>query len=153
MNYSVYKILLNMILEEEDNFKILLNADNTLGLNVTYDEVINYLEFASDEASLSGPIIGSVIITEGDILSILKIINELKKYEGEYILYINGDNLGTITFLVNTVNYIYENLGIKVRIKIDYNNNYNEYVDNLVTIIGSESFILETEIDFTNAFC
>lgn len=147
---SVYSSLLEIINNELDSFDTLISADNVLGLNVSSEDIINYLEFASDNTSLNGNIMGNIIITEGDILSILKVLNDLKNYNGEYLLYINGDNLGTITYLVSRVNKIYKDNFINVVIKIDYSENYNEYVNELVTIIGSEEFILESENDFSN---
>jgi len=151
MNNSIYKMLLNKIEEEKESFDMLIDADNVLGLNVSSEDVINYLDFASDDKSLNGPILGNVIITEGDILSILKIINDLKNNKGEYILYINNDNIGTITYLVSRANKIYKELEMDLLIKIDYSDNYNEYLDSLVTVIGSETFIKESELDFNNA--
>lgn len=151
MNNSIYKMLLNKIEEEKESFEMLISADNVLGLNVSSEDVINYLEFSSDDKSLNGPILGNIIITEGDILSILKIINDLKNNTGEYILYINNDNIGTITYLVSRANKIYKELEMDLLIKIDYSDNYNEYLDSLVTVIGSETFIKESELDFSNA--
>lgn len=148
---NIYKMILDKILNEIEAFNTLISADNVLGLNVTSDEIINYLEFASVGNSLSGPILGNVIITEGDILSILKIINDLSNNTGEYILYINNDNIGTITYLVSRANIIYKELGLDLVIKIDYSNNYNNYIDTLVTIIGSDEFINESKVDFNNA--
>lgn len=148
---SVYKRLLEIINYELDSFDTLISADNVLGLNVTTEEIINYLEFASDFNSLKSPIIGNIIITEGDILSVLKILNDLKNYNGEYILYINGDNLGTITYLVSRANIIYKENNLNLLIKIDYSENYNNYLNELVTLIGSETFIEESFKDFSNA--
>lgn len=151
MNNSIYKRLLNKIIEENESFSMLIDADNVLGLNVTVEDIINYLEFASDDNSLNGPILGNIIITEGDILSILKILNDLKNNTGEYIIYINNDNIGTVTYLVSRANKIYKDLGLELAIKIDYSDNYNEYLESLVTVIGSEAFIKESELDFNNA--
>lgn len=148
---SIYKKILEIINAEKEAFDTLISADNVLGLNVTSEDIISYLEFVSDDNSLSGPIIGNVIITEGDILSVLKIINDLKNNTGEYILYINDDNLGTITYLVSRANMIYKEFGLNLIIKIDYSDNYNAYLDTLVTIIGSLEFIEESKLDFSNA--
>lgn len=148
---SIYNGLLNMIMAEKENFDVLVSADNVLGLNVTSEDIINYLEFSNGNNSLNSPIIGNVIITEGDILSVLKVINDLKNNTGEYVLYINDDNLGTISYLVGRANRIYKNLGINIIIKIDYSKNYNEYLDTLVTVVGSKEFNKETEFDFSNA--
>jgi len=148
---SIYKKILEIINAEKEAFDTLISADNVLGLNVTSEDIISYLEFVSDDNSLSGPIIGNVIITEGDILSVLKIINDLKNNTGEYILYINDDNLGTITYLISRANMIYKEFGLNLIIKIDYSDNYNAYLDTLVTIIGSLEFIEESKLDFSNA--
>lgn len=151
MTNSIYKKLLNMIMVEKENFDILVSADNVLGLNVTSDDIVNYLEFAPESNSLNSPIIGNAIITEGDILSILKVINDLRNNTGEYILYINDDNLGTISYLVGKANKIYKELEKELVIKIDYSINYNNYLNTLVTIVGSKEFNRETEKDFSNA--
>ena len=146
----IYKNLLAMIELEQENFSILVDADNVLGLNVTSEEIINYLEFANNENTLDRQIIGNKIITEGNVLSILKIINDLRNYIGEYLLYINNDNCGTITYLVNCANKIYKTLGINVHINIDYSLNYNIYLNSEVTIIGTSEFILSSKKDFVN---
>lgn len=148
---NVYKKLLDKINVEKESFSMLVSADNVLGLNVSVEDINNYLEFAGDDNSLNGPIIGNIIITEGDILSVLKILNDLKRYNGEYVLYINNDNIGTISYLVNRTNTIYKELGINIKINVDYSNNYNEYLNELVNIIGSKKFIDECSKDFTNA--
>ena len=148
---SVYKRLLDLIIKEKESFNTLINIDNVLGLNVNSEEIINYLDFASDLNSLNAPLIGNVIVTEGDILSILKIINDLKNYEGNYLIYINDDNIGTISYLIDRANIIYKELEINVSLKIDYSENYNHYLNTLLSVIGSNSFILETSLDFTNA--
>lgn len=151
MTSSIYKKLLNMIMAEKNNFDILVSADNVLGLNVSSDDIVNYLEFSNDLNSLSNPIIGNVLITEGDILSVLKIINDLRNNTGEYIIYINDDNLGTISYLVGKANKIYRELEKDISLKIDYSKNYNAYLNTLVTIVGSKEFNKETEKDFSNA--
>ena len=148
---SVYKKLLDYINSERESFNMLVDADNILGLNVDSEDIISYLEFASDNNSLNGPILGNVIITEGDALSVLKIINDLKTLHGKYVLYINDSNIGTITYLVSRANLCYKDLGLDIIIEIDYSENYNKYLDTLVTVVGSEEFVLESEIDFTNA--
>jgi len=148
---SIYKRLLEKILEEKESFDTLISADNVLGLNVTSEDIINYLEFANDDNTLNGPIIGNVIITEGDILSILKIVNDLKNYSGEFTVYINEDNLGTNTYLITRANQIYKEYNMNLNIKIDYSENYNLYLKTLVTIIGSKEFIEESKMDFDNA--
>ena len=151
MTSSIYKKLLNMIMAEKNNFDILVSADNVLGLNVSSDDIVNYLEFSNDLNSLNSPIIGNVLITEGDILSVLKIINDLRNNTGEYIIYINDDNLGTISYLVGKANKIYRELEKDISLKIDYSKNYNAYLNTLVTIVGSKEFNKETEKDFSNA--
>ena len=150
MNNNVYLRLLNIINRDKKSFNILVEADNVLGLNVTIDEIIDYLEFANMDKLINGTIIGNILITEGDVLSILKIIHDLIYYRGEYIIYINGDNVGTITYLVTKANEIYKSLGLELFIKIDYSENYNSYLNSNVTILGSQDFINSSCDDFKN---
>ena len=147
---NVFNKLLEYINLEQDAFNTLINADNTLGLNVTVDDIYNYLEFTNTDKLLSNNIMGNIIITEGDVLSVLKLIHDLVYYNGEYILFINDDNRGIITYLVKRANQIYNELGINVNLKIDYNKNYNSYINNAVTIIGSNDFVNTACKDFTN---
>jgi len=149
MNNNLYKRLLEFISEERESFDMLIEADNTLGLNVTCEGIFNFLEFLNDLSK--NVLAGNIIITEGDILSILKLIKDLMYYEGEYTIYINDDNLGTNTYLISRANKIYKELNINVEIKIDYSDNYNSYINNLVTLYGSENFVETANIDFPNA--
>ncbi len=151
MNSDVYKNLLSIIETDYESLQMLVEADNVLGLNVSIDDITSYLEFFNKDKALVNPIVGNTIITEGDILSILKIINDLVYYEGEYTLYINDDNIGTITYLVKCANYIYNTLGKNIHINIDYSDNYNKYVNELVTVIGSNEFVLASSKDFNNS--
>lgn len=151
MKYDIYKRLLKVLLKEYESFEMLISADNVLGLNVSSDDIINYLEFSLNGQTLSAPILGNIIITEGDIISILKILNDIAYYENEYILYINNDNIGTITYLVSRANEVYKELNVNVKINIDYSENYNAYLNELVTIIGSDDFVNTACNDFVNA--
>lgn len=151
MKNKVYQKLLDVIKNELGSFDTLISADNVLGLNVTSEDVINFLEFSNTDKVLSAPIIGNILITEGDVLSVLKIISDLQYNTGEYVLYINNDNVGTNTYLVNRANKIYQELGIELVIKIDYSDNYNAYFDSLVSIVGGNIFNSECETDFSNA--
>ena len=150
-NNSVYKRLLEIIKSEENDFKTLVDADNILGTSVTSEEILNYLEFTQDENVLNAPIVGNILITEGDILSILKIIHDIVNYSGKYIIHINDDNLGTNTYLVKLANKIYQELKVNVILEIDYSKNYNKYLNDLVTIIGSDNFVKTVAFDFPNA--
>lgn len=148
MNNDIFMNLLNKIMEEKESFDMLIDADNILGLNVSSEDIINFLEFNNSSELLSNSIVGNIIITEGDILSILKLIHDLVYYEGEYILYINNDNIGTITYLVSRANQIYKNFNIDVSITIDYSDNYNKHLDEQVTILGSSNFVNTAYADF-----
>lgn len=148
MNNAIYKRLIGYINEENDAFKTLVDTDNVLGLNVTVDDIMNFLEFTNAELTLSGPLVGKVLITEGDVVTILKIIHDLPAYEGEYTLFINGDNIGVITYLVDRTNKIYDDLKCNVKINIDYSDNYNNYLNSLVTIAGSDDFVKSAAKDF-----
>ncbi|MBE6156507.1 MAG: hypothetical protein E7161_02055 [Firmicutes bacterium] len=151
MANDFYIKLLKYISQEREAFNILVATDNALGLNVTSDDIINYLEFFGDNNNFQSSLIGKIIITEGDILSTLRIIYDIKDYQGEYTLYINKDNVGTNAYLVSRANQIYKELGLNLNITIDYSDNYNKYLNDLVTIVGSETFVNTASIDFTNA--
>ncbi len=151
MNNNIYKRLLEIIKSEEEDFKTLVDADNILGLNVTPEDIINYLKFSQDEKVLNDSIIGNILITEGDILTVLKIIHDIVNYSGKYIIYINDDNIGTNTYLVKLANKIYQELNLNVELEIDYSKNYNKYLNELVTIIGSDNFVKTATNDFPNA--
>ena len=151
MSNNVYKRLLEIIKSEEEDFKTLVDADNILGLNVTPEDIINYLEFTQDEKVLNDSIIGNILITEGDILTVLKIIHDIVNYSGKYIIHINDDNIGTNTYLVKLANKIYQELNLNVELEIDYSKNYNKYLNELVTIIGSDNFVKTVAMDFPNA--
>lgn len=148
MNNDVFINLLNKIMEEKESFDMLINADNVLGLNVSSEDIINYLEFNNSSETLTNSIVGNIIITEGDILSILKLIHDLVYYNGEYYLYINDDNIGTITYLVSRANDIYKEFDLDVHITILYDENYNKYIHEQVTILGSSDFVNTAYIDF-----
>ena len=83
MNNDIFMNLLNKIMEEKESFDMLIDADNILGLNVTSEDIINFLEFNNSSELLTNNIVGNIIITEGDILSVLKLIHDLVYYEGE----------------------------------------------------------------------
>lgn len=147
---SVSSNLLSKILLEKEDFDMLINADNVLGLNVTSEDIINYLEFTTTDQVITSPIIGHSIITEGDILSILKVVLSLSKYEGTYKLFINEDNMGTNAYLVSRANNCYKDLNLNVDIDLDFSENYNKYVNEMVTLVGSKDFIETASKDFNN---
>ena len=149
MNNLIFLNLLNIINDDIDTFNSLVLYDNALGLGVTTDDITNYLEFDnSDSNILSQNIESNIIITEGNVLSILKIIHDLANYEGDYILYINTENMAINTYLITKVNYIYKELELNVHIILDYSDNYNKYLNNKVTLIGSNDFINTACKDF-----
>lgn len=151
MNNGIYSVLLEYIQKDEEAFNALVNSDNIYGLGTTKEEIIEYLEFTNEDYVLSSKINNNVLITEGDILSVLKIIHDITYYEGKYILYINNDNAAIITYIIKCVNRIFENYNLKIRIKIDYSRNYNDYLNIPVTLIGSEDFVNTARKDFSNA--
>ncbi len=143
-NNTIYKKLLKLINDESDAFKTIVNLDD-----LSEEEILSYLEFVNTPKEL-GPIVGNILITEGNPLSIIKIINDLSNLEGEYTLFINSTNLGTNTYLVDKANSIYKELNLNLNINIDYSQNYNHLIGNLVNIIGSEDFTSTVHLDFLN---
>ncbi len=150
INNGMFIRLLECINNDREAFDLLVKADNTLGLDMTTEDIINYLEFTNVNSLLSKELTSHIIITEGDILSVLKIVHDIVSYRGDYILFINEDNAGTITYLVNKSNDIYGEYNLDVKINIDYSANYNRYVDSSVDIIGSEIFVKTASKDFNN---
>lgn len=150
MNNDIYLKLLEIISADREAFDTLVNADNALGLNLTSNDIVNFLEFSAINKPVSYQIVGSTIITEGDILSVLKILRELVFYEGKYLLFINDDNRAINTYLVNKTNKIYKEMGINLEVEIDYSKNYNKHLNELVTAIGSEEFVNTVSKDFNN---
>ena len=148
MSNDIYSIILKIIMEQQREFIAIVNADNVMGLNVNSQDIIDYLEFNSSSELLTNNIIGNILITEGDIITTLKIIHDLVDYHGNYVLYINGDNKGTISYLVTIANRIYDEYGIDVHITIDYDDNYNNYLNKQVNIIGSSNFVNTAYQDF-----
>lgn len=148
MENSLFTKLLEIINNEREDFEILVNADNILGLNVSVDDILNYLEYCFEETTLKVQLKGNIIITDGDILSILKIIHDMIYYEDNYILYINENNMGTIAYLISRVNSILEEFEINTLIKVDYSRNYNKYLDKYVNIVGNENFVNMVKLDF-----
>lgn len=151
MENNFYIDMLKYISAEREAFDKLVSTDNVLGLNVSSDDIISYLEFAREDDNIKNPIIGNIIITEGDVLSVLRIIYDIMNYEGEYTLYINEDNVGTITYLISRANILYKEYKLNLFLKIDYSENYNKYLDEIVTIIGSYEFVSVASKDFKSA--
>ena len=148
---NFYIKLLEILLKEKDYFVKLVNSDNYLGVNAHSDDILNYLEFSNNDNNLSKELTNNIIITDGSILTILKILNDLKYYRGEYIIYINNDNIGTITYLVDRANRIFKDYKVNVKIKIDYRENYNYYLNSIVNIIGNEKFVNICSKDFIDS--
>lgn len=147
---NVFVALYNKILSDKDDFNLLMKVDKIINLNIGVDEILNFLEFSNDIKNLNGDINNNIIITEGDVISILRIIHDLAYNTGYFLLYINDDNKAIITYIVKNANSIYKELNIEVEIKIDYSKNYNNYLENDVTIVGSEVFVNTAKEDFAN---
>ncbi len=150
MNNGIYELLSQKIINNIDEFNNLLNLDNPLGLEPTTNDILEYLEFTNTETVLNDNNFNNVIITEGDVLSTLKIIHDLSFYEGSYILYINDNNKAINTFLIRLACQIYNEYELNIKIKIDYSKNYNDFLEVPVTLIGSEEFINAAAKDFVN---
>ena len=89
MNNGIYSVLLEKITDNEDDVKRLISLDNPLGLGPNYSDMMEYLEFTNIDKVLGDNKFNKVIITEGDILSTLKVIHDLSFWENNYILFIN----------------------------------------------------------------
>ncbi len=148
---EIYNQLLQVINYDREAFDKVVYADNPSGIGINSNDLIEYLEFSINEDYLNHEIKTKVIITNGDVYTTLKIIHDLAFEKGIYILYINDNNVSTNYYFVSMVNKIYEKLNINVNINIDMRKNYNDYLNEEVTIIGSSNFVREAKKDFTKA--
>jgi hypothetical protein len=147
---NIFIALYNKIANQREDFSVLLNADRIDSVNININDILDFLEFSNDVKNLNGDINNHIIITEGDIMSILRIVHDLANEKGIYILFINDENKAVITYLINSANDLYKKMNIEVEIKIDYSRNYNYYLNDDVTIIGSDEFVNTAKDDFTN---
>lgn len=147
MRVELIKKLLEYISTEREPLEILLKSDNEYE-PVCISDITNSLVSIANEEPLE--IKNKKLLTEGDILTILRIICSLISYTGDYILFINETNMGFITYIVDRANTIYESLNLNVKINIDYSKNYNSYLASTITLIGSEDFINTSKPDFIN---
>jgi len=147
MNNEVTKELLKNIDNDRESLNIILENDRIYN-PLKLDDLIRLIYINKDSFL---PFNGHTLLTEGDIEAIIKIIISLTRQEGNYILFINHSNIGTITYLIKAINKIYERLGINVFIEIDYSRNYNFYMNDHVTLIGSKDFVNTSKHDFIDA--
>ena len=148
---EIYNKLLEVISSHPEEFKTVLDADSTEENKLDASDFFDFLEFSINEDYLSKEINTSIIITNGDIYGTLKIIHDLAFKTGNFILFVNENNVATNYYFVTMANMIYENLGLNVHLKIDLNRNYNKYLTKDVTIIGNMEFTREAKVDFPNA--
>jgi len=146
-NIFINKLIDNLTMEP--NIESILAIDNAYNLNVTYEEIINFLTKISTQFIIP-KINNDIIITEGSILDTINIIITISYNPKNYTLYINDTNNLTNTYLIDLSNKIYEELGIPAFIKIDYSRNYNNYLTNSVTLMGSKDFLETAKVDFHN---
>lgn len=147
MNNELTKELLKQIDTDRESLNIILENDRIYN-PLKLDDLIRLI-YTNKDSFLTFN--GHTLLTEGEIESIIKIIISLTQHEGNYILFINESNVGTITYLIKKTNKIYETLGINVFIEIDYSKNYNYYMNNHVTLIGSNDFVNTSKHDFLDA--
>ncbi len=148
---EIYNKLLEIIGEDPQEFQTVVNADNPAGIGITCEELWDFLEFSINEDYLNKEINSSILITNGNVYTTLKIIHDLAFKTGNFIIYINENNVSTNYYFMKMANKIYEKLGLNVQIRADLSRNYNKYLDQSVTLIGSESFMREAKKDFSNA--
>lgn len=151
MKNKIFIKLLDYIYKDKEVFDASVKADNTLGINISSNDIVDYLDYSFEDLTKTDQIRGNVIITEGDVESVLRAIKDLENYKGDYILFINKDNMAIISYFIKRANDIYKELNIPVKILIDYSDNYNKYINELVTIIGKETFINTVSKDFKNS--
>ena len=93
----------------------------------------------------SSPIIGNIIICDGDVYNTLKIINDLAFLKGNFILLTKG-NIND--YFIKRANNIYQDLNISVTLELKNIEDYSLYLDSYLTIIGNEEFVLKIKDSF-----
>ena len=93
----------------------------------------------------SSPIIGNIIISDGDVYNTLKIINDLAFLKGNFILLTKG-NIND--YFIKRANNIYQDLNLNVSLELKNIEDYSLYLDSYLTIIGNEEFVLRIKDSF-----
>ena len=146
MSNAVFNYLLKYI--TKDKIKDILAYDEV----GSKKDIIAFLTFSETSSYLTSPIIGNTIITDGNIYTTLKIINDVILLHGEFTINISNTNKVLNTYLVKRANDIYQKLNMDIRLFIDYSLSANKYQDKYVTIIGSKAFVIEKkeQLPFAN---
>ena len=93
----------------------------------------------------SSPIIGNIIISDGDVYNTLKIINDLAFLKGNFLLLTKG-NIND--YFIKRANNIYQDLNLNVSLELKNIEDYSLYLDSYLTIIGNEEFVLRIKDSF-----
>lgn len=93
----------------------------------------------------SSPIIGNIIISDGDVYNTLKIINDLAFLKGNFLLLTKG-NIND--YFIKRANNIYQDLNLNVSLELKNIEDYSLYLDSYLTIIGNEEFVLKIKDSF-----
>ena len=93
----------------------------------------------------SSPIIGNIIISDGDVYNTLKIINDLAFLKGNFLLLTKG-NIND--YFIKRANNIYQDLNLNVSLEFKNIEDYSLYLDSYLTIIGNEEFVLRIKDSF-----
>ncbi len=106
------------------------------------EELLSFLQDSNTSSYLTSPIIGNTIITDGNIYTTLKIINDLALQQGNFALLISKEYESINAYLVKRASEIYKSLNINVSITLYTLDSYNNYIDRYLTLIGNENFVL-----------
>lgn len=93
----------------------------------------------------SSPIIGNIIISDGDVYNTLKVINDLAFLKGNFLLLTKG-NIND--YFIKRANNIYQDLNLNVSLELKNIEDYSLYLDSYLTIIGNEEFVLRIKDSF-----
>ncbi len=106
------------------------------------EEILAFLQESNTSSYLTSPIIGNTIITDGNLYTTLKIINDLALEQGSFVLLTSKNHEKINNYLVKRAEEIYKALSINVSLTIYIVISYNDYIDRFLTLIGNENFVL-----------
>lgn len=109
----------------------------------TKEELLAFLQESNTSSYLTSPIIGNTIITDGNLYTTLKIINDLALQQGSFVLLTSKNNERLNNYLVSRACEIYKSLNIDVSLTIYMVQSYDSYIDHYLTLIGNENFVLK----------
>lgn len=137
---SLNKYLLELLIKERSVVEELLVIDNKIQFtNLTFEQLLNSIKNVTNEF-VDIPMRKYDFITDGDVKTVLNCLINYAPFINN--LNINKRYVGINKWLVNHINYYYQNHNININISLDINDNYEKYNDSkTIIIIGFKEFV------------